>query len=149
MTPKLAWSARLILGTIALVALLAALAFAPLTISMLLFVRLVVWGLVPLAGFVGALIVGIVLSQVARTGEWPSAADKRLLWAGVVAVAVGNAGFLPASSRVGAAVRDPPLVAAMRTDLRNLVAAESLYYAASNTHTRDLAALDWFPSPGV
>ena len=149
MTPKLPLAARLAFSVIGVVALVIAVLTAPFWIFMLFGVKDILLGVALLAGDVGALILVIVMNRAVRTGQRPSGTDKRALLVSAFGLTVGMIAFLPANSRLAAALNDPAFVAAMRSDLGNLVAAESLYYAASDTHTQDLAALDWSPSSGV
>lgn len=149
MTPKVPLAARLAFSVIGVVALVIVVLAAPFWIFMLFGVGDMLLGVALLAGDVGALILVIVMNRVVRTGQQPSGTDKTALLVSAFGLTVGMIAFLPANSRLGAALSDPALVAAMRSDLRNLVEAESLYYAASDTHTQDLAALDWSPSLGV
>ena len=149
MTPKLPLAARLTFSAIGVVALVLAVGFAPIWIFTLFGVKDMLLGVALLAGEIGALILVVVMNRAVRTGQQPSRADKPALLVSAFGLMVGMIALLPANSRLGAALRDPPFLAAMRSDLRNLVAAQSVYYAASDTHTHDLAALDWFPSQGV
>lgn len=142
----------MIAGLVALATIAVAVVLLPSVVMSVLLFRLYAWGAILFLGFGGALVVTSGMFRVARTGKRPDTRGRRELWVAGAVTVVGVVAWFPAGSRLTEALVEPPLVAAMKSDLRSLVVAESLYYETVGTHAGDVAQLDrsaWSPSENV
>ncbi len=96
-----------------------------------------IWGF--LAGLLGCMFLVQVAAKNAATVQWRGRPDALKVAGGIVGLLAGMWAFSVASPD---RFNWPMYRAAMKSDLRRLVTAESLYYAGHGAYTRDLFALD-------